>query len=228
MTMKDIANRISIQVGLSGYSFKIQADGNMHSSGWMSAERVFSTPELQKRYPSVEVAMFSPKCTLVPAQFFVPEAARQVLSEVVEIKEEDSVEYVPVPEFAAMLLYSATPAGSLPRVVAETVLMEDGNKARPLPELYYMLKALRDIPEYNKILASYKDDYLYLVVAQGKSLLFCNTFKAFDFTTAQYFIFLTLKKLQLNPEVSSIFFRTTLEEDQELSLYRYFKNVEQI
>jgi hypothetical protein len=114
------------------------------------------------------------------------------------------------------------------RVVSETVLRTDGSKARHLPETYYMLKQLSEISEYNKILASYQDGSLYLVIAQGKSLLFCNTFKAPDFTTAQYFIFLALKRLQLNPEVSSIFFRTPLDPEQEMSLYRYFKNVEQL
>ena len=228
MTRIDIKDRISIQVGLSGYSFKIQADEFEHSSGWMSAERIFSTPEFQKRYSEVEVSVFSPKCTLVPAQFHQPENSRQMLSEVVALTEEESVEYVPVPEFAAVLLYSNTNVGAISRVVSETVLRVDGTKARPLPEIYYMLKQLSSMSEYNKILASYKDDSLYLVIAQGKSLLFCNTFKAPDFTTAQYFIFLAMKKLQLNPEMSSIFFRTPLDQDQEMSLYRYFRNVEQI
>ena len=228
MTMKDIKDRISIQVGLSGYSFKIQADEMEHSSGWMSAERIFSTPEFQKRYSEVEVSVFTPKCALVPAQFHLPENSRQMLSEVVNLADDESVEFVAVPEFAAVMLYSNTMVGAISRVISETVLRTDGTKARPLPESYYMLRQLSQIPDYNKILASYKDDSLYLVIAQGKSLLFCNTFKAPDFTTAQYFIFLAMKKLQLNPEVSSIFFRTPLDQDQELSLYRYFKNVEQI
>ena len=43
-----------------------------------------------------------------------------------------------------------------------------------------------------------------------------------------YNIFLAMKKLQLNPEVSTICFRTPLDEEEEMSLYRYFKNVEQI
>ena len=37
-----------------------------------------------------------------------------------------------------------------------------------------------------------------------------------------------MKKLQLNPEVSVIHFRTPLSEEQELSLYRYFKGVERL
>ena len=58
------------------------------------------------------------------------------------------------------------------------------------------------------------------------SLLLCNAYKAPDFTTAEYFIFMAMKKLQLNPEMSSIVFRTPLEPDQEMSLYRYFRSVE--
>ena len=228
MTMIDKIDRISIQVGLSGYSFKLQTDGQVQSSGWMSPDRIFSTPELQKRYSEVEVSVFTPKFALVPSQFHQPENSRQMLSDVVSLADDDNVEYVSVPDHAAVMLYSNTVVGSISRVVAETVLRVDGTKARPLPESYYMLKHLSDIPEYNKILASYKDENLYLVIAQGKSLLFCNTFKAPDFTTAQYFIFLAMKKLQLNPEVSSIYFRTPLEADQEMSLYRYFRNVEQM
>jgi hypothetical protein len=72
------------------------------------------------------------------------------------------------------------------------------------------------------------DGVLYLVIAQGKTLLLCNSFHAPDFTTAEYFIFMAMKKLQLNPEVSTISFRTPLSEDDEMSLYRYFKSVDQI
>ena len=72
------------------------------------------------------------------------------------------------------------------------------------------------------------DGYLYLVIAQGKSLLLCNSYQAPDFTSAEYFIFLALKKLQLNPEVTTICFRTPLTEEQEMSLYRYFKSVESL
>jgi hypothetical protein len=72
------------------------------------------------------------------------------------------------------------------------------------------------------------DGWLYLVIAQGRTLLLCNAYAAPDFTTAEYFIFLAMKKLQLNPEVSTVFFRTPLAEEDEMSLYRYFKSVEQI
>ncbi len=221
-------NGISIQVGLSGYSFRIQTDSSSRSSGWMGAERIFTTPELQRRYGDVEISVFTPKCALIPAHFHHPLHVRRNLSEVVALSDSDAVDFADVPEHAAVLLYSNSIGETLSKVISETVLRMDGTKASPLPELYFMLKKLPELQDYNKILASYADGYLYLVIAQGKSLLLCNSFQAQDFTTAEYFIFLAMKKLQLNPEVSTITFRTELAEEQEMSLYRYFKNVERI
>ncbi len=226
--MTNKKDRISIQVGLSGYSFKIQTDTDEHASGWMGAERIFTTPELQRRYGDVEIAVFTPKCAMIPAHFHHPLHIRKNLSEVVALSESDPVDSVEIPEHAAVLLYSNAIGETLSKVMSETVLKMDGTKASPLPEMYYMLRQLSELQDYNKILASYMDGYLYLVIAQGKSLLLCNSFRAQDFTTAEYFIFLCLKKLQLNPEVSTISFRTALTDEQEMSLYRYFKNVEQI
>ena len=226
--MQNMKDRISIQVGLSGYSFKIQADDVLRSSGWMSAERIFTTSELQRRYDEVDIAVFTPKCALVPAQFHHPMQSRKELEEVAELSVHDITDSIEVPEFAAVLVYSNNIGETLSKVISETTVRTDGTKSQPLPELYYMLKQLPGLADYNKILASYMDGHLYLTVAQGKSLLLCNSFPAPDFTTAEYFIFLALKKLQLNPEITSICFRTPLTEEQEMSLYRYFKSVEQI
>ena len=37
-----------------------------------------------------------------------------------------------------------------------------------------------------------------------------------------------MKKFQLNMEMTVIYFRTPLREDEEMSLYRYFKSVDYI
>ena len=53
-------DRISIQVGLNGYSFRLESDGqSQQSSEWVSAERLFTSPELQKKYD--EVTDYSPQ-----------------------------------------------------------------------------------------------------------------------------------------------------------------------
>ena len=221
-------DRISIQVGLSGYSFKVYDSAGCTASGWMTPEHLFSSPQMQKRYDEVEISMFTPKFALVPLQFHNPTDPGSVLVEVADVSSEDSVDTVSVPQFASVLTFSDSVGGSLPRVISEMVLRTDGSKVRPLPEVWYMLSDLEKIGEYNKIVASYMDGWLYLVIAQGRTLMLCNAFSAPDFTTAEYFLFLALKKLQLNPEMSSVYFRTPLDEEEEMSLYRYFKSVERI
>ena len=148
------------------------------------------------------------KVALVPSAFFDAASAREILSRTVLLDEDDKIEYISLPEFSAELVYSLS--------VHET------------PELYNVLKSLEGISEYNKIVASYGDGLLELAIAQGGNLLFANVFEAADFTTAEYFIFTAVKKLQLNPEVSTIHFLTPLSGDEEMSLYRYFKSVEQL
>ena len=147
--------------------------------------------------------------TLVPSHFFNPEAAREALAEVVELQEGDEVRYLDIPTYDAVLVF--TEGGDS---------LVDGT-----PEIYQLLTRLPACTEYNKILCSRLDGRLYLAIAQGKSLLLANSFPAPDFTTAEYYIFLSLKSLQLNPEVSTICWLTPLEADDEMSLYRYFKSV---
>ncbi len=211
---------LSIQVSLSGFSF--------NSSPWFGAERIFTTPEFLRRYELVEIALLTPKCTLVPESFFSETVARKLLEDVCSLRDSDVVSWVRVPRFSSVLIYSNSIDESLSKAIAGTVLMTSGEQAPVLPEMYYLLEASGSCEEYNKILCSYMDGWLYLVIAQGRSLCLANVYKAQDFTTAEYFIFLSLKRLQMNPEVSTICFRTPLDIEAEMSLYRYFKSVVRI
>lgn len=219
-------SRISIQVGLDGYSFKAEYEDVVRDSGWMSSDKVFTTREFQRRYDEVNISLMTPKFVLVPKQFYAPRAARNILSEVVLIEDSDSVDAVSIPELDSYLIFSNSIGETLSTVISDMVLKIDGSKSRVLPEIYYVLEDLKRCKEYNKIIASYSNGWLYLTIAQGKTLLLCNAFKAQDFVTAEYFIFMTLKKLQLNPEMSVISFRTPLSSSEEMSLYRYFRAVE--
>ena len=216
---------ISIQVSLSGYSFKLEEGGSVRSSGWLAADRLFTTPEFQQRYDTGDISLLTPKCTLVPESFFRAESVRAMLSDVVALSPADAVGYVRIPEQGAVLLFSLTIGESLSRVLSQMVLTTGGDAAPVLPEMYYILKALPECEDYNKVVASYMDGYLHLAVAQGKTLQLANVYAAPDFTTAEYFLFLALKRLQLNPEVTTVCFRTPLDPAAEMSLYRYFKAV---
>ena len=212
--------RMSIQVSLSGFSF--------NGSDWIGSEKLFTTPEFQRRYSSVEISLLTPKVALIPEPFFNPSNARAALEETVALDPSDLVEYVEIPSLVSALVYSNSIGESLSRVLANTVLPASGEPVKVLPEMFYLLKELDALTEYNKIVASWADGSLHLVIAQGKSLSLANTFRAPDFTTAQYFLFLAMKKLQLNPEVSTVCFRTPLSMEAEMSLYRYFKSVSRL
>ena len=221
-------DRISIQVSLSGFSFAVYSGSSIRRSPWHSAEKLFTTPEFQKRYDEVDISLLTPKFTLVPESFFDESKAAQMLSEVAPLREVDVVEWIEVPAQGAVLIYSVSMDESLSRVLSQNVLRKDGTSAKVLPEVYYLLSSLQDCPDYNKIMASWRDGWLHLVIGQGRNLSLCNAFKAPDFTTAEYFIFLSMNKLQLNPEMSSIYLRTDVGPKEEMSLYNYFKSVGRI
>lgn len=148
--------------------------------------------------------------TLVPSQFFVPAAAREALAAVAEVSDTDEVKWVSVPQHSAVLIYVS------------------GKDDDSLPEIFYVLEAIQSCREYNKVAASYDGSKLSLAISQGGTLLLANEYPATDFTTAEYFIFLAMKSLQLNPEISTVCFRSPLGVEEEMSLCRYFKSVEQI
>lgn len=146
--------------------------------------------------------------TLIPTNFFSPGKEREALAGVARLGDDCAVRHIDIPQYDAVLVYSS-----------------DGDSVVTAPEIAGILDRLPDCPAYNKILCSLHDGRLTIAIAQGKSLLLANSFAARDFTTAEYYIFLAVKSLQINPEVSTICWTIKLEQSQEMSLYRYFKSV---
>lgn len=193
-------------------------------SEWLGAGLVFSAEELRGTWDDARISVLTPKFSLVPDAFFDEGSARELLGGTVALDAEDCVRTLPLPEFAAHGIYSLSGAGTLAKLICDTLKVHEGSPA-VFPEQYWQLRCLADIPDYNKIVASFAEGRLYLTVAQGRTLLICNSYPAQDFTTAQYWIFLVMRNFQLNPEVSSIWFRTPLDSGEEMSLYNYFKSV---
>lgn len=147
-----------------------------------------------------------PKCTLVPTRLCGEYGPRCFLSEVAFLGEAEKVHTADLPEYDSTLVYAGA----------------------EVPELYNVLKALDRCPDHFKTVASIKDGWLHLAVARGKELLFANVFKAAAFSTAQYFIFNVMKSLQMNLEMSSVYFLSPLTREEKLSMYRYLKSVEKL
>ena len=147
-----------------------------------------------------------PRCTLVPTRLCGESGPRCFLSEVAVLDGTEKVHTVELPQFDSTLVYAGA----------------------EVPELYNVLNALDRCPEHYKTVASIKDGWLHLAVSKGNDLLFANVFKAGAFSTAQYFIFNVMKSLQMNLEMSSVYFLSPLTREEKLSMYRYLKSVERL
>jgi len=142
--------------------------------------------------------------TLVPSELFSEEAAREILSKVALLEDGEPLSFQDVPSFDAVLIYA-------------------GEKR---PGIYDILMSLCKIRDYNKILVSVEDGWMYVAVSQGDSLLLCNSFKALDEVTIQYYIFMLLKKFQINPEQTTVYFLDSLSNEMQLSLCQFVKSAE--
>lgn len=147
------------------------------------------------------------KYTLVPKEFFNGDV--QMLSQVVGVSPSETVKYVELPSYEAVLLF---------------VPGSDDKE----PVIYDLLCELPKIHDYNKVLFCVDDSALHLAIGAGERLLLANSYEARDFTTAMYFIFAALNDFQVNPRMTTLYYKGEVSyEDQEL-LFSYFKGVERI
>ncbi len=144
--------------------------------------------------------------TIVPTPFYDKACAREYLAQVVDISENEAVHSVHLSAFDSYFIYAG----------------------EEKPALLACLGDLLSIKEYNKILCHWDGSALSLCIAQGKSLLLANTYHTSDFVGVMYFVILALKSLQLNPEVSTIYFRSPLSSERQVMLYHYFMEVKSL
>lgn len=148
------------------------------------------------------------KSTLVPSCLFDEKDPGCFLLDFVDFPETAGVEFARIPQYDAVLVWAGE------KTFSSDALNVLGN--------------VSECAEYNKIAASFRNGVLILAVAQGGNLKFYNSFDCPDFTTSEFYIFSAVKSLQINPEVSTIVFCSPLAVEDEASLYRYFKSVEQL
>ena len=148
------------------------------------------------------------KYTLIPAGYFSPDIAADLLSRVVKVERTDSVKSLELPSFKAVLLYAGEDADA--RLIAA------------------MLDAAAALDRYNKVVVHLGDGVVDIVVAAGERLLLCNSFPAADLVTAQYFLFAALHQFQINTEVTTVHFFGEAGEQIKGDLFRHFASVESV
>ena len=141
--------------------------------------------------------------TLVPSSFYDESCAREYLAQVVDINADTQVCVEFLPQFDSYFIYAGPDE----------------------PALLGVLRTLMSIPDYNKVLCDWDGKTLSLAIAQGRSLMLSNTYKAEDFVTVMYYVLMVMKSLQLNPELSTLCFLGSLCSEHQIALYHYFKAV---
>ena len=146
--------------------------------------------------------------TLVPAEVYNPEVAREALAGQFLLDRDVEVQAVALGKEGAMVVYpsNAETEGAVPFAVK---LMEEAYS----------------VQEYNKVVFHYNAEkrLSHTIIYIGDELKLANSFKADSFESALYFLFLAIKGLQMNPRQCTVRVCCGITKEQEGIFSRFFK-----
>lgn len=150
--------------------------------------------------------------TLFPSELYTPEQGREALQRQFALEGE-----------YAFGRYGFANAGA---VVAYAV--PSGCPADTLPFVARLLEETTHIAHYNKVIFHYSSSrrLSHTVISAGEELKLANSFKADSFESALYFLFLSIRQLQMNPKQCIIRVCSPITVQQEETIGRFFNGVE--
>ncbi|MDY5024133.1 MAG: DUF3822 family protein [Candidatus Egerieousia sp.] len=162
--------------------------------------------------------IFTYKFTLVPATGG-DAMAMLALNAIFEIEEGEKVYTTKVEERNMIFAYAA------PAIAEEHT--EQGSHSQPKHIALKMLELAQRFTEYNKLVVSLQENFLYLCLMEGDKLITLNSYAVEDFNTALFYTLAALKGAQINPSQTKIrIFKTKLEYNQLERFGTYFKRAE--
>ena len=146
--------------------------------------------------------------TLVPAEVYTPEIAREALAGQFPLNGDVQVQAVALEKEGAMVVY---PSGAQMEGV--------------LPFAVRMMEEASSVKEYNKVVFHYSAEkrLSHTIIYIGEELKLANSFKADSFESALYFLFLAIKGLQMNPRQCTVRVCCNITKEQEGIFSRFFK-----
>lgn len=223
--------RLTIQIDLSGFSFKISnSKGEFvhryHYDFPVGARNFYdiedhvkkefnSQPLLSKDYAAVRVYYGTEKYCLVPNSFFKKDEAMSMLGKLHDVFDSDEVLFVDMPEQKAVLIYA------IPNVVMNNITRTLKN-AEFYPISYFLLDKISLLMGNNRMLIHFSNHIVHIVAAERDKLLLSNSYPAPDFVTGEYYIFLVTKEVMFNPEHTILNVSGNITPEQEVSLKKYF------
>lgn len=146
--------------------------------------------------------------TLIPKEVYSLELAQRALSEQFSLSAPLSVGCFHLEKESAVVAY----------------VQDGGAEGECLPFVLKLLEEAAHIEAYNKVAFHYSQErnLTHIVIYTGDDLKLVNSFKADSFESALYFLFLSIKGLQMNPRQCEVMACWQTSREQEDVFTRFF------
>lgn len=227
--MANIANRITIQIDLSGYSFNHLTNQESLKVG-LERKLLKESEGESNSLECIECVLNTHVYTLIPTSLCPEGEETSILSQMFrfggDIASDSIVKRIELPMYDATILYSI-PA-QITNSIKET-FGEDYGTIKVIPTIYKLIDNLQTLSDHNRVLVYWKDwsrdNHIHIVAAEGESLKLVNSYKVSDFTTALYYILMVVKEVMFNPENTTIQIYGELSSWEKSKFEKYFKGV---
>ena len=157
---------------------------------------------------------YTEKFTLIPKQIYTPELGREALEQQFQLNPEAEIESCQVCAAEAVIVYCAHG-------------IESGtpDAEKPLPLAAGMMQTVYGTEEYNKVALHYSKErgFAHIIIYTGEELKLANAFKVDSYESALYFLFLSIKGLQMNPQQCVITLCWDIDAAQREIAGKFFK-----
>jgi len=227
--------RLSIQADLNGFSFSVIDDSKrevlylyssefsvIHGESELYAKEcakiITDQPIFRRKFKTVDLIYFTEKYSLIPTKLYQKGAELEELSKLHNMDELEEVNTIDILRNEMVMIYAVS-----------STLLNLIQKYHPnlttYPTPYIYLNILPDLDGYNKLFFQYIGNIVTVVAAENERIVFCNSFSASNFSSALYFVLLTLKQAQFNPELTTIYINGNIKDYEIFDITRYFSKV---
>ncbi len=227
--------RLSIQVDLNGFSFSVvnendsgllflyasdfRMDGGETDDFVKKCSELFEQFSLlRSNYDNINLIYNTHKYSLVPNMLYKKGDELSILERHHKLDELDEVNTLTIPHESMVVIFAVN-----------STLVNLAKSYHPnlklIPTLWLSLTYLPLYPEYNKLSFNYMKGFLTIVAAEGEKIVYCNSFPAHHFNTALYFLFLTIREVQFNPESTTIYISGNIRDFEKHDMTAYFSNI---
>lgn len=156
--------------------------------------------------------------TLVPEELYTPELGRAALTEQFGLEGEYDFHHTLHEKANAVIAYALPACGE----------KGTGVCSKTYPFAVRLLQETEEIPGYNKVVFHYNMErkLSHIIICTGEELKLANSFKADNFESALYFLFLSIQQLQMNPKQCIVRVCSGITSEQETIISRFFNGVE--